>query len=75
MEIGRDCIRPHDLASPRFKANPYPFYARLRAKLGVLRWFSAAVDLPPGSFSLPLQAPPLSLRRPEGLWSSSCCSL
>jgi cytochrome P450 PksS len=27
-----DQIRPPDLGSPRFKANPYPFYARLRAE-------------------------------------------
>ncbi len=26
-----------DLASPRFKANPYPFYARLRAEAPVCR--------------------------------------
>ena len=28
-------IKPPDLASPRFKANPYPFYARLRAEAPV----------------------------------------
>ena len=29
--------RSPDLASPRFKANPYPFYARLRAEAPVYR--------------------------------------
>ena len=32
-----DQIKPPDLASPRFKANPYPFYARLRAEAPVYR--------------------------------------
>jgi cytochrome P450 len=31
-----EIVRP-DLASPRFKANPYPFYARLRAEAPVWR--------------------------------------
>src|SRR5215204_3288972 len=31
-----EIVRP-DLASPRFKANPYPFYARLRAETPVWR--------------------------------------
>ncbi len=30
-------IKPPDLASPQFKANPYPFYARLRAEAPVYR--------------------------------------
>jgi cytochrome P450 len=30
-------IKASDLASPRFKANPYPFYARLRAEAPVCR--------------------------------------
>jgi len=30
-------IKTPDLASPRFKANPYPFYARLRAEAPVFR--------------------------------------
>ncbi len=30
-------IKAPDLASPRFKANPYPFYARLRAEAPVCR--------------------------------------
>lgn len=30
-------MKPPDLASPRFKANPYPFYARLRAEAPVYR--------------------------------------
>lgn len=30
-------IKAPDLASPRFKANPYPFYARLRAEAPVYR--------------------------------------
>jgi cytochrome P450 len=30
-------IKSPDLASPRFKANPYPFYARLRAEAPVYR--------------------------------------
>ena len=29
---GPDGIGAPDLASPAFKANPYPFYARLRAE-------------------------------------------
>jgi cytochrome P450 len=37
METDRDCISPPDLASPHFKANPYPFYARLRADAPVWR--------------------------------------
>src|SRR5215210_4808047 len=37
METYRDYISPPDLASPRFKANPYPFYARLRAEAPVWR--------------------------------------
>jgi cytochrome P450 len=37
METDRDCINPPDLASPRFKANPYPFYAHLRAEAPVWR--------------------------------------
>jgi len=37
METDRDRISPPDLASPRFKANPYPFYARLRAEAPVWR--------------------------------------
>ena len=32
-----DQIKMTDLASPRFKANPYPFYARLRAEAPVCR--------------------------------------
>jgi cytochrome P450 len=32
-----DQIRMTDLAAPRFKANPYPFYARLRAEAPVCR--------------------------------------
>lgn len=32
-----DQIEVPDLASPRFKANPYPFYARLRAEAPVYR--------------------------------------
>ena len=32
-----DCINPPDLAGPRFKADPYPFYARLRAEAPVWR--------------------------------------
>ena len=32
-----DPIKAPDLASPRFKANPYPFYARLRAEAPVYR--------------------------------------
>jgi cytochrome P450 PksS len=37
METDRYCISPPDLASPHFKANPYPFYARLRADAPVWR--------------------------------------
>ena len=36
-EIGSNTIGAPDLASPRFKANPYPFYARLRAEAPVWR--------------------------------------
>ncbi len=32
-----DRIQLPDLASPQFKANPYPFYARLRAEAPVYR--------------------------------------
>ena len=32
-----DPIKAPDLADPRFKANPYPFYARLRAEAPVYR--------------------------------------
>ena len=32
-----DQVKVADLASPRFKANPYPFYARLRAEAPVCR--------------------------------------
>lgn len=32
-----DPLKARDLASPRFKANPYPFYARLRAEAPVCR--------------------------------------
>jgi cytochrome P450 PksS len=32
-----DPIKAPDLAAPRFKANPYPFYARLRAEAPVYR--------------------------------------
>jgi len=32
-----DAIKAPDLADPRFKANPYPFYARLRAEAPVYR--------------------------------------
>jgi cytochrome P450 len=35
--LGPDGIVAPDLASPRFKANPYPFYARLRAEAPVWR--------------------------------------
>jgi cytochrome P450 len=37
METDMDCINPPDLANPQFKANPYPFYARLRAEAPVWR--------------------------------------
>ena len=36
-EIGSNTIVAPDLASPAFKANPYPFYARLRAETPVWR--------------------------------------
>ena len=59
MEIGRDCIRPHDLASPRFKANPYPFYARLRAKArGSALVFCCCGSSPQLFFSTPSGATP-----------------
>ena len=32
-----DRINPPDLANPQFKANPYPFYARLRAEAPIWR--------------------------------------
>jgi cytochrome P450 len=35
--LGQDGIAAPDLASPAFKANPYPFYARLRAEAPVWR--------------------------------------
>jgi cytochrome P450 PksS len=35
--IGSNAIDAPDLASPRFKADPYPFYARLRAEAPVWR--------------------------------------
>src|ERR687897_229665 len=35
--IGSNTIVAPDLASPRFKADPYPFYARLRAEAPVWR--------------------------------------
>ena len=37
METDLDRINPPDLANPQFKANPYPFYARLRAEAPVWR--------------------------------------
>jgi cytochrome P450 len=37
METGKNPTSPPDLASPRFKANPHPFYARLRAEAPVWR--------------------------------------
>jgi cytochrome P450 len=37
MGTDMDRINPPDLANPRFKANPYPFYARLRAEAPVWR--------------------------------------
>jgi cytochrome P450 PksS len=40
-EILSGIVAP-DLASPQFKANPYPFYARLRAKAPV--WRTALPD-------------------------------
>ena len=36
-ELGSNTIVAPDLASPAFKANPYPFYARLRAETPVWR--------------------------------------
>jgi len=36
-EITLEQIKASDLGSPRFKANPYPFYARLRAEAPVCR--------------------------------------
>jgi hypothetical protein len=35
--MGESEIVSPDLASPRFKADPYPFYARLRAEAPVWR--------------------------------------
>ena len=37
MQTDTNLLDPPDLASPRFKANPYPFYARLRAEAPVWR--------------------------------------
>ena len=37
METDMDRINPPDLANPQFKANPYPFYARLRAEAPLWR--------------------------------------
>jgi cytochrome P450 len=37
METDMDRINPPDLANPQFKANPYPFYACLRAEAPVWR--------------------------------------
>ena len=37
METDMDRINPPDLANPQFKANPYPFYARLRGEAPVWR--------------------------------------
>jgi cytochrome P450 len=37
VQTETDLLDPPDLASPRFKANPYPFYARLRAEAPVWR--------------------------------------
>ena len=37
METDMDRINPPDLANPQFKANPYPFYARLRAEAPIWR--------------------------------------
>ena len=37
MQTDKNPISPPDLASPRFKANPCPFYARLRAEAPVWR--------------------------------------
>src|SRR5438105_12402906 len=39
-EIPMDQIKAPDLASPRFKANPYAFYARLRAEAPVFPYFN-----------------------------------
>ena len=36
-KVGLDTILAPDLASPRFKANPHPFYARLRVEAPVWR--------------------------------------
>ncbi len=36
-ESNLDQVKVADLASPRFKANPYPFYARLRGEMPVAR--------------------------------------
>jgi cytochrome P450 len=36
-DVGSNTIVPPDLSSPRFKADPYPFYARLRAEAPVWR--------------------------------------
>ena len=41
-EIGSNTIVAPDLASPRFKADPYPFYARLRAEAPV--WCTTLPD-------------------------------
>ena len=41
-EIGSDKINAPDLADARFKANPYPFYARLRAEAPV--WLTTLPD-------------------------------
>src|SRR5712691_2685283 len=35
--INAKTIQPVNIASPEFKANPYPFYARLRAEAPVYR--------------------------------------
>ena len=37
MQADTNLLVPPDLASPRFNANPYPFYARLRAEAPVWR--------------------------------------
>lgn len=37
-------IQIPDLASPQFKANPYPFYARLRAEAPVYRYYSRLIQ-------------------------------
>jgi cytochrome P450 len=46
MHVPSERIPSPDISSPRFKANPYPFYARLRAEAPVYRtrlafWLSA----------------------------------